>query len=103
MKKVRDEQSRAGRDALSSLRWSFCIWVQDGTSGRLHLSVSASVAALQGVTPCPPSLKELAHHVIYLSSVSYLLLSWHLPQFILIYSLGLFLFIFPLHPHLTRL
>ena len=102
MKKVRDEQSKAGGDALLSLGWSVCSCVHDGTRSH-HLSVSASVVDPQGATPRPPSLRELAHHIIYLSSVPCWLLSEHFSQFILIYSLGLFLSILPLHPHPTGL
>lgn len=84
-KSDRSRQGQAG--TLSSSVWCFCVWVQDGTRSR-HLSVSASVVALQEATPCPPSLKELAHHIIYLISGPCLLLSEHLSQFTLIYWLG---------------
>ena len=37
-KKVRDEQPRAGWEALSSLKWKFGIWEQGAALRRLHLS-----------------------------------------------------------------
>lgn len=95
----RDEESGAGRDALSSLKWSLCIWVQGGTTGAFGGWFSSS-----SLGRCPvPTLLNGAGPSYNLSTTPCLLLSSYLPLFILIYSLGLLLSILPPHLHPTRL